>query len=206
MKDNFIWRQTTTVYREERPSRHGSERRWILNREAIENRSTGETVTRGTIRHPGIGVIVPILDDGRILLMRQYRYAAGQSIWELPAGTLNGREENGRMVATEEPETCARRELVEETGYEATTLTRLGECYAMPGSSDEIIHLFIARGLTLGVQSLDIGEVIDELRFYTLVEAFDMIKKAEICDAKTLLGLMLYAESVRKVSDHQAGG
>lgn len=195
MNDNFIWRRATTVYREERPSRHGAERRWILNQETIENQSTGETVTRGTIRHPGISVIVPILDGGRVLLVRQYRYAAGQSIWELPAGTLNGREEGGRMIATEDPETCARRELIEETGYEAETLTPLGECYAMPGSSDEIIHLFIASGLTPGLQSLDIGEVIVELRAYTLIEILDMIKEGKIRDAKTLVGLMLYAQS-----------
>lgn len=202
MRNEFRWSKVETVYREERPSRHGSERRWILNQETIDNRTTGETVTRGTIRHPGISVIVPVLDDGRILLMRQFRYAIGEAIWELPAGTLSGREEDGRLVPTEDPETCARRELVEETGYVARTLSRLGACYAMPGSSDEVIHLFIARELTVGRQSLDIGEVIDELRPFTMEEIGEMIESGIIRDAKTLVGLMLY----RGISDRMMTG
>jgi len=189
---NFKWQKIETVYRELRPSRHGAELRWILNRETISNQTTGETVTRGTIRHPGICVIVPTLDDGRILLMRQYRYPAGEAIWELPAGTLSGREENGRMVPAESPAECAARELQEETGYTAGQLRSLGTCYAMPGSSDELIHLFVATGLTPGDQSLDFGEVIEELRGFGLGEVQAMIGRGEIRDAKTIVGLALY--------------
>ncbi|MFM8393719.1 MAG: NUDIX hydrolase [Acidobacteriota bacterium] len=189
---NFKWQKIETVYREVRPSRHGAEQRWILNQETIANLTTGETVTRGTIRHPGICVIIPSFDDGRLLLMRQYRYPAGEAIWELPAGTIAGREENGRMVATELPEICAERELREETGYQARNLRHLGSCYAMPGSSDEMIHLFAATGLTAGDQSLDIGEVIEELRAFSRNEVLAMIASGEIRDAKTIVALALF--------------
>jgi len=183
MKTQFTWLQVITAYREARPSRHGEELRWILNRETIRN-------------HPGICVIVPRFDDGRILLMHQYRYPIGEAIWELPAGTLGGREENGRMIATESAEECAVRELEEETGYHAARIEKLGECYAMPGSSDELIHLFLASDLTLVGQTLDIGEVIDELRPFTLDEIREMIRGGKIRDAKTLVGLMLLGVSV----------
>lgn len=196
MKTQFTRLQVTNAYREARPSRHGDELRWILNRETIRNEATGETITRGAIRHPGICVIVPRFDDGRILLMHQYRYPIGEAIWELPAGTLGGREENGRMIATEPAEECAVRELEEETGYRAARIEKLGECYAMPGSSDELIHIFLASDLTLVGQTLDIGEVIDELRPFTIDEIREMIRGGKIRDAKTLVGLMLSGVSV----------
>lgn len=191
MKTQFTWLQVINAYREARPSRHGEELRWILNRETIRNEGTGETITRGAIRHPGICVIVPRFDDGGILLMHQYRYPIGEAIWELPAGTLSGREENGRMIATESAEECARRELEEETGYRAARITKLGECYAMPGSSDELIHIFLATELTQVGQTLDIGEVIDELRPFSKEEISGMISDGTIRDAKTMVGLML---------------
>ena len=138
MSDQFEWQEVETVYRETRITKHGEELRWLVNREKILNKATGKTTTRGTIRHPGICVIAPFVDDYHIALMRQYRYAADRELWELPAGTLNWREENQRMIATEPPEECAARELSEETGYEAGVLEKVCECYAMPGISDEV--------------------------------------------------------------------
>ncbi len=140
--------------------------------------------------------MVPFLDEDRIVLMRQYRYAANEALWELPAGTIEGREENSRMIPVETPEQCAARELVEETGYEAKRLEKVCECYAMPGSSDEIIHLFLARELTRREQSLDIGEIIYEIRPFSSKEIEAMIAGGEIRDAKTLVGLF-YALSRR---------
>lgn len=189
MSGQFEWQEVKTEYREARPSKHGAELRWIVNSETTLNTATGETITRGTIRHPGICVMVPFLDDDQIILMRQYRYAADDALWELPAGTLNGREENGRMIPTETPEECAARELLEETGYEAARWEKVCECYAMPGSSDELIHIFLARNLTMRAQSLDIGEVIYEVRPFGNVELAAMIERGEIRDAKTLVGL-----------------
>ena len=189
MSGQFRWQDVKTEYREARPSRHGEELRWIVNRETIVNTATGELVTRGTIRHPGICVMVPFLDDDHIVLMHQYRYAADEVLWELPAGTLNGRQEGWRVVPTETPQECAARELLEETGYRAAELEKVCECYAMPGSSDERIHVFFARGLLRGDQALDLGEVILEVRPFERRKLDAMIERGEIRDAKTLIGL-----------------
>ncbi len=191
MDMEFEWIDEKVEFREIRDSKHGDELRWLVNRETVRNRQTGQTVTRATLRHPGICVMVPIAGDGRILLMRQYRYAVDQALWELPAGTLEGREDDGRMVAVETPEECARRELLEETGYEASKIEKAGECYAMPGMSDELIHVFFASDLIEREQSLDIGEVIYEIRPFSIDELKRMIATGEIRDAKTLIGLFL---------------
>jgi ADP-ribose pyrophosphatase len=189
MGNQFEWQEVKTVYRETRKTKRGDELRWLVNREKILNKATGKTTTRGTIRHPGICVIAPFVDDDHIALMRQYRYAADGELWELPAGTLNGREENQRMIATETPEECAARELSEETGYEAEVLEKVCECYAMPGISDEIIHVFFARGLNRYEQSLDDDEIINEIRAFSAEELDGMIERGAIRDAKTLVGL-----------------
>ena len=196
MSDQFEWQEVGTVYRETRKTKHDEELRWLVNSEKILNRATGKTTTRGTIRHPGICVIAPFVNDDHVALMRQYRYAADRELWELPAGTLNGREENQRMIQTETPEECAARELSEETGYEAEVLEKVCECYAMPGISDEIIHVFFARGLKRHEQSHDDDEIINEIRAFSLDELSEMIGRGEIRDAKTLVGL-LYALSRR---------
>jgi ADP-ribose pyrophosphatase len=193
-----------TKYRETRGTKHGEELRWLVNREKILNKATGKSTTRGVIRHPGVCVIAPFVDDDHIALMRQYRYAADRELWELPAGTLNGREENQRMVATETPEECAARELSEETGYEAEVLEKICECYAMPGSSDEILHVFFARGLKRHEQSLDEDEIINQIRAFSSEELEKMIEGGEIRDAKTLVGLF-YALSRRPAGLRIAG-
>lgn len=95
------------------------------------------------------------------------------------------------MVAVESPEDCAARELLEETGYEAARLEKVCECYAMPGSSDEIMHIFFAYELIQREQSLDIGEVIYEIRGFRGEELTAMISSGEIRDAKTLVGLFM---------------
>ncbi|MDQ3013985.1 MAG: NUDIX hydrolase [Acidobacteriota bacterium] len=181
------------MYRELRASKHGEELRWLVNCETILNKTTGQIVTRSHLRHPGICVIVPFTDDDRIVLMRQYRYAANEALWELPAGTLAGKEgsseEIARMVALETPEECAARELLEETGYAAAQLEKVCECYAMPGSSDELMHVFFARKLQRQEQALDIGEVIYEIRGFSREELEAVISGGEIRDAKTLVGL-----------------
>ncbi len=196
MSKEFKWLESKTEYREVRKSAHGEELRWLVNRETIRSETTGVTVTRSHLRHPGICVIAPMMDDGKIVLMRQYRYAADEYLWELSAGTLEGREENARMIPTETPEECARRELLEETGYEAREWEKVCECYAMPGSSDELIHVFFARGLTQREQALDEGEIIAEIRAFSREELRAMIERGEIRDAKTLVGLF-YALSLR---------
>ncbi len=98
----------------------------------------GKVTVRDIVEHPGAVAIIPILSDGRILLVRQYRYAVGKELLEIPAGT---------MEAGESPQECAKRELSEETGYEAERIMELTRFYTAPGYSSELIHIFVARGL-----------------------------------------------------------
>ena len=188
-RSRFEWREVRTECRDARASPHGEELRCLVNRETIGDAVTGQAVTRLIIRHPGICVMVPFLTDDRIVLLRQYRYPLAGELWELPAGTLNGREERARVVATETPEACAARELREETGYEAARWEKVAACYAMPGASDEIMHVFFARGLSKREAALDAGEVISEVRAFASADLEGMIERGEIRDAKTLIGL-----------------
>ena len=141
----------------------------------------GVVKDREVVRHPGAAAMVPILDDGKVALIKQYRHAVGEFLWEIPAGTL----EPG-----EDPLECARRELVEEIGYEAKDLEKLAETLPAPGYTDEHIHIFLATGLTPAEQKLDDDEVL-ELKPTAFDTALQMIREGEIRDAKTITGLLL---------------
>ncbi len=190
MSGRFEWREVTTEYRDVLSSPRGDELRWLVNRERMCDTVTGAIVTRAIVRSAGVCVMVPVLPDESILLVRQYRYPIGGELWELPAGTLESREEGGRVVPSETPEACAARELAEETGYEATRLEKIAEWHAMPGGNDQRVHLFVASGLVRREQRLDEGEVIEEVRAFTASELTSMIACGEIRDAKTLAGLL----------------
>lgn len=145
------------------------------------------------IRHPGASAVVPFLDDiasddPRIVLIRQYRYAANDYVFEVPAG---------RLDAGEEPEACARRELTEETGYSAEHLVRMTTFYTTPGFTDEVIHLFAASGLTEGDSALEPDEIL-ELHTMPLSAALSMVANGEIKDGKTMIALMFAAEFIRQ--------
>ena len=137
---------------------------------------------RYVIRHPGGVGILPILPDGRVLLIQQYRAALDRRIYEIPAGT---REPN------EEPVVTAARELAEETGYRAETFTKLPSFYSSPGFLTEKVHIFAATGLTRGESALEDGE---DLSLYPveLATAMKMIENGEIEDGKTLVALLAY--------------
>ncbi len=141
----------------------------------------GTTTDVEFIEHPGAAAIVPFLDDHRILLLKQYRHALKQYIWEIPAGTLDPKEE---VIP------CARRELIEETGYAANRWQKLGEITPLPGYSNERIHIYMATGLQPAEQDLDEDEIISvqEIEFK---DAFDMIGRGAIQDAKSIVGLFL---------------
>jgi ADP-ribose pyrophosphatase len=141
----------------------------------------GVSVDIDVLRHPGAAAIVPLLDPKTVLLLRQYRHALGGCIWEIPAGTLNPREA---------VETCARRELIEETGYSAQNFEKLGEITPLPGYADERVHLFLASGLTPAAQDLDADEWLS-VHPTPLPQALAMIFNGEIQDAKTIIGLLL---------------
>jgi ADP-ribose pyrophosphatase len=146
---------------------------------------SGVEVDLEIIRHKGASAVVALDDAGCVVVIRQFRHAAGGFIWELPAGVLDHPDES--------PEACAARELREETGLRATTLTRLGAILTTPGFTDERIHLFLARGLVQEHTAHDHDEVIAEIARIPLDEALDMVRRGDIVDAKTICGLHLAA-------------
>jgi ADP-ribose pyrophosphatase len=139
----------------------------------------GVEATREVVEHHGASVIIPLLKDNQILLVRQYRYAVGRELLEIPAGTCNDQED---------PEVCAERELKEETGYDCDELEKVLECYVAPGYSTEKIHFYLARGLHRTGQTLDEDERITVVPL-SITEALTKIRDGEICDAKTICAL-----------------
>ena len=139
----------------------------------------GITVDLETIRHPGAAAVVPMKDDDTVVLIRQFRHAAGGFIYEIPAGKLN---------PGEDPVACASRELEEEIGYRAGKLDLLASIFTAPGFADEVIHIYTATGLTQGRQQLDRDEVLEVVPL-SLAETVDMIADGRIRDAKTIVGL-----------------
>lgn len=139
----------------------------------------GVTVELETIRHPGAAAVVPMKDDGTVVLIRQFRHAAGGFIYEIPAGKLN---------PGEDPLHCASRELEEEVGYRAASFELLSSIFTAPGFADEVIHIYKATGLTKGRQQLDPDEVLDIIEM-TLDQAIEKIKDGTIRDGKTIVGL-----------------
>ncbi|WAC71088.1 NUDIX hydrolase [Roseateles sp. SL47] len=143
----------------------------------------GRQATREYIRHPGAAVIVPILEDGRLLLERQYRYPMGRVMLEFPAGKLD---------PDEPPLTCAQRELLEETGYRATEWAYAGVMHNAIAYSTERIEIFFARGLVAGERKLDDGEFLDVVA-HDQEELEQMVIKGELTDAKSLTCLLWLA-------------
>jgi ADP-ribose pyrophosphatase len=140
----------------------------------------GAHATREYVVHPGAVVIVPVLDDGRLVIERQYRYPVGRTMLEFPAGKLDHGEP---------PLECALRELTEETGYRAGQWAVAGVLHNAIGYSTEVIHIVFARALVAGARSLDDGELID-LVLMTEAELDDACAHGDITDAKTLIALL----------------
>jgi ADP-ribose pyrophosphatase len=141
----------------------------------------GSGSTREVVEHPGAVAVVPLCSDGRIVLVRQYRHAVSKVLLEIPAGKLD---------KNEDPQLCAIRELEEETGYLSNTIRKLATVYTTPGFTNEIIYLYTAEKLAVTKQKTDEDEFID-IEHYTPGELRKMIRRGEIEDAKTLLGLSL---------------
>jgi ADP-ribose pyrophosphatase len=144
----------------------------------------GRRTVLDLVRHPGASAVVPFLDDGRVLLIRQYRYAAGGEILEVPAGKLD---------ADEAPEACAARELAEETGYRPGRLEKLGAIWTSPGFTDEVIHLFAAYELESTRQQLEPDEIIDLVPM-RLEEALALVRSSPVFDGKSAAALLLAAD------------
>lgn len=172
-----------------RPVYEGKIVRLRLDTVRYPDGSTGELEI---VSHVGAAAALPLTTPGvdcdagtppRVILLRQYRHAVGDPIWEVPAGKLDGEES---------PEACARRELREETGVAADRLERLATLWTTPGFTNERIHLFLATGLTFGATQRE-GHELMETHEVRLAEALDMIERGEIDDAKTVACLLMAA-------------
>jgi ADP-ribose pyrophosphatase len=161
----------------------------VINLDVDEVRyPDGTTGELEIIRHPGASAVVPFVSDPmgtdpQVLLLKQYRYAAGGYLYEIPAGRLN---------PGETPEACAHRELKEETGCTAKVMSSMFAMFTTPGFTDERIHLFLASELVRGETEREADEFI-EVETMPLSRALEMTEKGEIRDAKTALALLFAA-------------
>ncbi len=136
--------------------------------------------------HPGGAVVIPIKDDGKIILVKQFRYPLQKTLIELPAGKLD---------KNEDPLNCAIRELEEETGYKAKNFEKLGAIYTAPGYCTEILHIYKATGLIPGNHNREEGEQGMELLEYSIDEIKKKIISGEINDAKTIAGIFYLTQN-----------
>jgi ADP-ribose pyrophosphatase len=155
---------------------------------------SGVVVKREIVRHRGSVVILAVTDrkNPKVLLEHQYRYAANSELWELPAGKID---------TGEKPLASAKRELLEETGYKAQRWQKFLEFYVSPGFLDEMMFIYLATGLTLGLADPEADEFI-ESRWVSLTKALKMIGKDEIIDAKTACSLLWLKENLKSLKFH----
>lgn len=154
----------------------------VFTVEKVTFASETQNYTRAIVRHPGAVVIVPIDDEGNIILVKQWRRASGKIMTELPAGTLE---------VGEDPAFCATRELQEEIGYKPGKLLRIGGFYSAPGFCSEYLTLFLAQNLQPSKLNPDATEDIEIIRL-TVNQALARIKDGTICDAKSVAGILQY--------------
>ncbi len=145
-------------------------------------RSHRGSFSREIVEHNGAVAVVPIVDKDMIIMIRQFRQAAKKTLLELPAGTL---------YIGETPEDCARRELLEETGYRAGSLKKLVQFYVAPGYNTEVLHVYLATNLDKAEPRLEEDEEIEVLKV-NLKETLRMIERNEIEDAKSIAGIMFF--------------
>jgi ADP-ribose pyrophosphatase len=150
----------------------------------VANDPSGFEIHRSIVRHPGSAVMIAVDQENRVLLVKQFRLPAEQDMWEIPAG---------RIDPGETPEQTAKRELREETGYEAKTWSLLSSFWASPGYVDEKMNLFLAEELTAGEQQPMDDERI-EIGWFGQDELLQMIRRGEIQDAKTLVAYFLWQD------------
>ena len=145
----------------------------------------GHKAIREVIRHCEASAILAIDEEGRVLMEKQFRYPYGDDIYEIPAGKADPKED---------PMETAKRELAEETGYQASQWVHLGDMYPSCAYTDEVIHIYLAQGLTPGERRLDEGESLD-YRFIKMADLKTMVKDGLIKDGKTLAALTFYQAS-----------
>jgi ADP-ribose pyrophosphatase len=154
----------------------------------IQTTPDGREHEREIVRHPGAVVVLPILPDGRVVFVKNFRVAVGETLIELPAGTLDH---------DEPPPKTAVRELAEETGYRAGKIEHLLTFCMSPGILDEKMHLFLATDLTPGETALEAGEDIETF-LCPWPDAWELVRSGKIHDAKSLVGLLYYDKFLRE--------
>lgn len=145
---------------------------------------SGRTTVRDIVLHPGAVGILPFTDEGEIVLVEQYRYAAGKKLLEIPAGTI----EEGEGV-----EACVLRELAEETGYLASKIEKIITCYTSPGYSSELLHVYLAEDLTETEPHTEEDEFLNVVKMKH-EKVYEMIRMNKIIDAKTILALLYFKQ------------
>lgn len=144
----------------------------------------GMEIVRDVVRHPGGAGALPLFDDGRVALVKQYRHPARRELLEIPAG---------RIEVGETPEECATREVEQEIGFRAGGIEKLAEFYSTPGFCEEKLYVYLATELIPSSQNLDHDELI-EIVYLPLAEAVRMVERGEIQDSKTIIALLLAAK------------
>ncbi len=160
----------------------------FLSLKIIEGKIKGQKIKREIVVFSNTVSILPLIEKDKIILIKQYRAPVEKELWEIPAGKLD----NG-----EAPEEGAKRELEEETGFKAGKLEQIVEFYKSPGYCTEYMYAFRATLLEKTKQRLDDGEIIDQVKVFSLSESLKMIENKEIIDAHTIIALM-YEKDRRK--------
>ncbi len=152
----------------------------LVNRDLVL--PNGRRTTFSIVEHPGAVAILPVHANGDVVLLRQFRPTIGEEIYEIPAGTI----EKG-----EAPLATAKREIIEETGFKARQWSKIAEFYTAPGFCTELMHVYVARGLTPAVADGDADEVLRPVRM-SLDAALKLVRSKKIRDAKSIAGLLIY--------------
>jgi ADP-ribose pyrophosphatase len=152
----------------------------LVNRDLVL--PNGRRTTFSIVEHPGAVAIVPVHANGDVVLLRQFRPSIGEEIYEIPAGTI----EKG-----EAPLATAKREIIEETGFKARQWAKIAEFYTAPGFCTELMHVYVARGLSPASADGDADEVLRPVRM-SIDQALKLIRTKKIRDAKSIAGLMIY--------------
>ena len=181
MNDDGGWKR--------RSSRYVYKSKWYNVRKDDVVLPNGDGITYTSIEHPGFVMVVPLLEDGRVIMENVYRYAVQRTLLECPSGGLDG----------EEPEVAARRELEEETGYRARTLTLLGRFVGSSGISDEEYNLYLATGLSADGQIAHENTEQIEVKLMPITQLRTMALQARIVDAPSALGILLAWEKLKEL-------